>query len=134
VIERASLSRIEIERTGRVQVVIGGASTSSYTQVLIAQETAEALGVSVVNVDVSFIQPRHGAKGIDTLQAALCRAAASLRTTAARMLRCQPNDVFLAENHLYSKIDFHAILNLEDVIRTTARTSGVRGPLVFELT
>ena len=99
-----------------------------------AQETAEALGVSVVNVDVSFIQPRHGAKGIDTLQAALCRAAASLRTTAARMLRCQPDDVFLAENHLYSKIDFHAILNLEDVIRTTARTSGVRGPLVFELT
>jgi hypothetical protein len=134
VIERALLSRIEIERTGRVQVVIGGASTSSYTQVLIAQETAEALGVSVVNVDVSFIQPRHGAKGIDTLQAALCRAAASLRTTAARMLRCQPDDVFLAENHLYSKIDFHAILNLEDVIRTTARTSGVRGPLVFELT
>ena len=133
-IERALLSRIEIERTGRVQVVIGGASTSSYTQVLIAQETAEALGVSVVNVDVSFIQPRHGVKGIDTLQAALCRAAASIRTTAARMLRCQPDDVFLAENHLYSKIDFHAILNLEDVIRTTARTSGVRGPLVFELT
>jgi CO/xanthine dehydrogenase Mo-binding subunit len=128
----ASKSRVEIERTGRVLVVIGGAPANSDAEAGIAQATAEALGVPLANVEVAFGGSDDSAEGVDSLQTTLGLASESLRTTAARMLRCQPDDVFLAENRAYSKIDFHAALDLEDVIRTTARTSGVTGPLVFE--
>jgi CO/xanthine dehydrogenase Mo-binding subunit len=128
----AQKPRVEIERTGRVLVVIDRAPASGDTEASIAQAAADTLGVQVVNVEVAFSDSGHRAEGLDALRTALDLASESLRTTAARMLRCQPNDVFLAENRAYSKIDFHAALDLEDVIRTTARTSGVTGPLVFE--
>jgi CO/xanthine dehydrogenase Mo-binding subunit len=126
-------SRIEIERTGRVLVVVRGKPAGSYTEISIAQDTAEALGIPVGNVEVSFGDTGDRAVALDTLQAVLDLASESLKTTAARMLRCHPDDVFLANNRLYSKIDFHVALDLEDVIRTTARTSGVTGPLLFEV-
>jgi len=49
------------------------------------------------------------------------------------MLKCEPDDVFLADNRACSKLDFHAALDMEDVVRTQARASGTTGPLVFEV-
>lgn len=124
-------TRVEIGRTGHVRVVTSASVDTGASGLVIAERTAEALGVPLASVAIAY---REGEpQGTNGLQTALDEASESLRTTAARMLRCEPDDVFLAENRAYSKLDFHAALDLEDVVRTTARTSGMQSPLVFEV-
>jgi CO/xanthine dehydrogenase Mo-binding subunit len=124
-------ARLEIERTGHAKVIAPRPADVGVTEATIAQMTAEALGVPAGNIEVTFGE--GAALATSALQATLDEAAESLRATAGRMLRCEPDDVFLAENRAYSKLDFHAALDLEDVIRTTARASGVQGALVFDV-
>lgn len=142
---RQSNARVEIERTGRVVVVTDVSPHGQGTETSFAQITADALGVSIEDVvvqhgDTDLLENGGGttssrglAVGGNAIYTALEQASESLRTTAARMLRCEPNDVFLAERRAYSKLDFHAALDLEDVVRTNARESGTTGPLVFEV-
>ena len=142
---RQSNARVEVARTGHVVVVTDVSPHGQGTETSFAQITADALGVPIDNVEV-----RHGdtdmletgggttssrglAVGGNAIYEALLQASESLRTTAAGMLRCEPGDVFLAENRAYSKLDFHAALDFEDVARTNARQSGTTGPLVFEV-
>ncbi len=142
---RQSNARVEIERTGRVVVVTDVSPHGQGTETSFAQITADALGVAIEDVlvqhgDTDLLENGGGttssrglAVGGNAIYTALEQASESLRTTAARMLRCEPDDVFLAERRAYSKLDFHAALDFEDVVRTNARESGTTGPLVFEV-
>ena len=40
--------------------------------------------------------------------------------------------MFLAENRAYSKLNFHVSIDLEDVVRASARALGIAGALVYE--
>jgi aerobic carbon-monoxide dehydrogenase large subunit len=142
---RQSNARIEIERTGHVVVVTDVSPHGQGTETSFAQITADALGVPIDNIEVKHgdtdllengggtTSSRGLAVGGNAIYTALEQASESLRTTAGRMLNCGPDDVFLAENRAYSKLDFHAALDFEDVVRTNARQAGIAGPLVFEV-
>ena len=142
---RQSNARVKIERTGRVIVVTDVSPHGQGTETSFAQITADVLGVSIEDIEIQHgdtdllengggtTSSRGLAVGGNALYSALEQASVSLRTTAARMLRCEPDDVFLAERRAYSNLDFHGALDLEDVVRTNARESGTSGPLVFEV-
>jgi aerobic carbon-monoxide dehydrogenase large subunit len=142
---RQSNARVEIGREGRVVVVTDVSPHGQGTETSFAQITADSLGVPIENVEIQHgdtdllengggtTSSRGLAVGGNAIYTALQQVSEALRTTAAKMLRCEPDDVFLAENRAYSKLDFHAALDLDDVIRTHARNSGGTGPLVFEV-